>query len=179
MQARLKQVQSFQTVRLNGSASSNPSGFTPLTYNWTQTSGPTVSLSDQTSATPTFVAPQVTTNTDITFQLIVTNSKNVQSSPSFVTITVEPQVNGNGGSSIGGHGGSGDSAISHSGNANGGLGGNGCPDFNGGQNTGNNGGAGGNGGSCRHNGFTSSSAGSGGHGGSAGFGSMPMFSMIR
>ena len=63
-----------------------PSGFTPLTYLWTQISGPAVSLSDPTSATPTFVAAQVTTNTDITFQLIVTNSKNVQSSPSYLFV---------------------------------------------------------------------------------------------
>ncbi len=100
-----QQVQSSQTVTLNGSASSDPSGFTPLTYNWTQTSGPSVSLSDPTSATPSFVAPQVTTNTDITFQLVVTNTKNIQSSPSFVTITVEPLSNN------GGNGGAGGNAI--------------------------------------------------------------------
>ena len=149
-------VQSFQTIHLNGSASSDPSSFTPLTYLWTQTSGPTVSLSNPNSATPSFVAPQVTTNTDITFQLVVTNSKNVQNSSSFVTITVEPSINGNGGS-----------------------GGNGGPDFNDGHNTGNYGGNGGNGGSGRHSGSTSSSAGSGGRGGSAGFGSIPMFSTIQ
>ncbi len=167
---------SSQTVQLDGSASSDPSGFTPLTYLWTQTSGPAVSLSNPTSATPSFVTPQVTTNTDITFQLVVTTTKGVQSSPSFVTITVEPSpINGNGGLSIGGQGGTGGNAIAYSGNSNGGNGG---PDFNGGYNTGNYGGAGGNGGSGRHSGSTSSSAGSGGRGGSAGFGSMPMFSNI-
>ena len=85
-----QQIQSSQTVHLDGSASSNPSGFTPLTYKWTQTSGPTVSLSSPTSANPSFVAPNVNDDTMLTFQLVVTNSKNVQSNPSDVTITVTP-----------------------------------------------------------------------------------------
>ncbi len=83
-------VQSFQTVQLNGGARSDPSGFTPLTYQWTQTSSPTVSLSISTSTNPSFVVPLTASNVDLTFQLIVTNSKNVQSNPSNVTITVTP-----------------------------------------------------------------------------------------
>ena len=86
----IKQSRSFQTVQLNGGARSDPSGFTPLTYQWTQTSSPTVSLSISTSTNPSFVVPLTASNVNLTFQLIVTNSKNVQSNPSNVTITVTP-----------------------------------------------------------------------------------------
>ena len=160
------------------------SSFTPLTYHWTQISGPTVSLSDSTSATPSFTAPLVNSNTDITFQIVVTNSKDVQSNPSFVTITVEPQTNnGNGVSSTGGHGGSGGNAITHSGNANGGAGGNGGSEI-GKQNAGdsnNREGTGGNRGFGRHSDSASSTAGSRRHRGSAGSNSsnIPMFSMMQ
>ena len=85
-------VQSFQTARLNGGASSDPSGFTPLAYQWTQTSGPTVSLFNSTSANPSFIAPLTVGNVDLNFQLVVTNSKNIQSNPSNVTITLQPPV---------------------------------------------------------------------------------------
>ncbi len=70
------------------SASFDPSGFTPLTYNWTQTSGPQVSLSNPNSANPSFVAPDVNDRTTLTFQLVVTNSNGIPSSPSSVIITV-------------------------------------------------------------------------------------------
>ncbi len=83
-----QEVRPSQTVRLNGSASFDPSGFTPLTYNWTQTSGPIVSLSNANSATPSFVAPNVNEDTSLSFQLIVTNSNGISSNPSSVIIEV-------------------------------------------------------------------------------------------
>ncbi|HEY6535572.1 MAG TPA: hypothetical protein VIY08_07210, partial [Candidatus Nitrosocosmicus sp.] len=83
-----QRVQSFQTVTLDGSKSHDKNGFTPLTYQWTQTSGPAVSLNNNMSPNPTFNAPSTTTNIKLTFQLIVTNSEGVQSQPSSVTITV-------------------------------------------------------------------------------------------
>ena len=45
-------------VTLDGSGSSDPDG-DPLSYAWTQVSGPTVALSDATAAQPTFTAPFV------------------------------------------------------------------------------------------------------------------------
>ena len=60
------------TVQLNGSASSDPDG-DPITYSWTQTGGTnTVTLSNPTSATPSFTAPAVADT--LTFMLTVTDT---------------------------------------------------------------------------------------------------------
>jgi hypothetical protein len=58
------------TVQLDGTASTDPDSDL-LTFTWSQTSGPTVTLSDVHSATPTFVGPQVAVSTTLTFQLLV------------------------------------------------------------------------------------------------------------
>jgi hypothetical protein len=58
------------TVELDGTASTDPDS-DPLTFTWSQLSGPTVTLSNVHSATPTFVGPQVATSTTLTFQLLV------------------------------------------------------------------------------------------------------------
>jgi Calx-beta domain/K319L-like, PKD domain len=49
-------VASGALVQLDGTASSDPEG-QALTHSWSQLSGPAVTLSDPTSATPTFTAP--------------------------------------------------------------------------------------------------------------------------
>src|SRR5207253_6949976 len=56
-------------VGLNGLQSTDPDG-DQLHYLWTQMDGPLVTLSDPTSATPTFTAPQVTGTTSLVFQLV-------------------------------------------------------------------------------------------------------------
>ena len=78
-------VSAGATVHLNGSASSDPD-VDPLSYQWTQTAGPTVSLSGATSVAPTFVAPA--SATALTFELVV-NDGQVDSAPSSITIIVE------------------------------------------------------------------------------------------
>jgi large repetitive protein len=60
------------TVTLDGTGSTDPDG-DPLTYSWLQTGGPTVTLSDPNSATPTFSTPWVSASTPLTFQLTVTD----------------------------------------------------------------------------------------------------------
>ena len=77
-------VEVNSTVQLDGSGSSAPNG-NPLTYQWTQTSGPSVTLSSNTAVKPTFTAPASATS--LTFQLVVNNGQ-VNSSPATVTITV-------------------------------------------------------------------------------------------
>jgi hypothetical protein len=57
-------------VQLDGTASSDPDS-DPLTFTWSQLSGPGVTLSDVHSATPSFIGPQVTSPTTLTFQLLV------------------------------------------------------------------------------------------------------------
>ncbi len=77
-------------VGLNGSGSSDPNGDL-LSYQWTQTGGPSVTLSSATSARPTFTAPDAAAT--LTFQLVV-NDGQVNSAPSSVTITVSERRGG-------------------------------------------------------------------------------------
>ncbi len=71
-------------MTLDGSGSSDPNGDS-LTYQWTQTAGPAVTLSSATAAKPTFTAPA--TAATLTFQLVV-NDGTLSSAPSSVSITV-------------------------------------------------------------------------------------------
>lgn len=73
-------------VTLDGRGSSNPGPGTALSYAWTQTAGPAVTLSDATSAQPTFNALEVTADTVLTFQLTV--SDEFASNTDTVDITV-------------------------------------------------------------------------------------------
>jgi RHS repeat-associated protein len=74
------------SVTLDGSHSSAFSG-APLTYQWSQLSGPTVALDLTDPVHPRFIAPSFSTNTALMFRLIVSDGR-VTSSPASVTVTV-------------------------------------------------------------------------------------------
>jgi hypothetical protein len=77
-----------ESVTLDGRASSDPEN-APLTYSWTQTSGPAVTLSGTTTARPTFTAPRATGV--LTFALVVNDGTNASATDS-VAITVQNRV---------------------------------------------------------------------------------------
>jgi len=80
-------VRTNATVTLDGSGSSDPDGDYPLSYFWTQTGGPPVTLSDPRVVTPTFTAPG--NPTVLTFTLTVTDSLGLPDpTPDEVVITV-------------------------------------------------------------------------------------------
>ena len=76
------------TVTLNGSGSNDPDG-DALTYQWTAPSG--IVLSSHTDESPTFMAPEVSTDTQFSFSLVVNDGK-VDSPADQVLVTVK-QVN--------------------------------------------------------------------------------------
>ncbi|WP_344149637.1 PKD domain-containing protein [Kribbella yunnanensis] len=73
------------TVTLNGSGTDADND--PLTYTWTQTGGPAVTLSSTTTAKPTFTAPS--TASTLTFSLVVRDGK-ANSAASTTTVTTTP-----------------------------------------------------------------------------------------
>jgi signal transduction histidine kinase len=75
-------------VGLDGTGSTDADS-DPLSYSWTQTSGPSVTLSGATTAQPTFTAPAVPTNEPVTlaFRLIVSDGLTFSAGDA-VTITV-------------------------------------------------------------------------------------------
>jgi K319-like protein len=80
------------TVILNGAGSAATTlGATITGYSWTQTAGPAVSLTGANTVTPTFLAPTVTAQTELTFSLTVTDSNGQISSPSFTQVNVNPR----------------------------------------------------------------------------------------
>jgi PKD repeat protein len=79
------------SVQLAGSASDVDDS--SLTYSWTQTGGPDVSLSDASAAQPTFTAPDVDSPTDLTFELTVSDGENQVTDA--VTVTVESSAPAN------------------------------------------------------------------------------------
>ena len=81
------------TVTLDGRRSNDPEDGNSLSYLWAQTSGPRVTLIGPSTATPTFTAPNVAGDTDITFTLTVTDSGSFTDTDN-VTITVQDTLGG-------------------------------------------------------------------------------------
>ena len=79
-------VSEGDTVTLNGSQSSDPDDAV-VRYEWTQLSGPSVTLSDDNAVTPTFVAGPVSGNATVVFQLTVYDSGD-DSDTDTVTISI-------------------------------------------------------------------------------------------
>ena len=85
-------VASGALVQLNGTSSTDPNTPPlPLTWAWSQVAGTPVSLAGAATATPTFIAPAVTSTTTLGFKLTLTNSAGL-SSTSQVSVTVSPAL---------------------------------------------------------------------------------------
>lgn len=73
-------------ITLNGSGS-DPDG-TIASYQWSQTQGVTVTLSDPNAQSPTFTAPGSMDGTTLTFSLVVVDNDDAASPADLVDITV-------------------------------------------------------------------------------------------
>ena len=74
------------TVTLDASGSSDADG-DDLSYSWTQTGGADVSLAGASTAAPTFTAPDVSSETTLTFQVEVDDGDAVDADSMSVTVT--------------------------------------------------------------------------------------------
>ena len=87
-------VISGATVTLNGTASRDSDG-SIVSYAWTQTEGPAVTLSSATAAMPSFTAPTVATGTLLRFSLVVTDNRGATSAASTANVAVNAVLAGN------------------------------------------------------------------------------------
>ncbi len=82
-------VTSGDEVHLDGSTSTDPDG-SAVSYAWSQLSGPTVALDGASTATPSFLAPDVGSPRTVALQLVVTDEDDRSSAPDLIAITVRP-----------------------------------------------------------------------------------------
>ncbi len=75
------------TVTLDSSGST--ANVAPVTYTWEQLTGTSVTISDTAAATPTFTAPQVEVETELTFRLTVQNTETLEQDTDEVAVTVQ------------------------------------------------------------------------------------------
>jgi PKD domain len=83
-------VNQLSLVSLDGTSSYDPNGATIEAYSWVQTAGVPVLLNGAGTATPTFTAPIVSSDTILAFSLKVMNNNGIISNnPAIVYITVK------------------------------------------------------------------------------------------
>lgn len=78
-------IQGLSSVTLNGNTSSDPEGDS-LSYQWQQTSGPSITLDDFSSSNPSFEAPNI--DASISFSLVV-NDGEFNSSPDNIVVNIQ------------------------------------------------------------------------------------------
>ena len=84
-----KGIKPEESVTLDGSGSSDEDD-DPLTYLWSQSSGPSVTLDNPSTATPTFAAPSVDEETILKFKLIVNDGRK-DSEPDETQVTINSE----------------------------------------------------------------------------------------
>ncbi|NIM25207.1 MAG: hypothetical protein GTN97_00345, partial [Nitrosopumilaceae archaeon] len=84
-----QEVMEFANVILNGTSSTDPDG-TIVSYNWSQLSGPNVTISNSNSAIASFDAPDVDTQTILEFLLAIVDNSSATDSDK-VRVTVNDQ----------------------------------------------------------------------------------------
>jgi hypothetical protein len=91
-------------VTLDGSTSTDPDGHA-LSYQWSQVSGPSVTLSTATSANSGFTAPQVSSDSTVVIQLTISQGSRSTSTQTSITVknivtTTPKSASGGGGGGV-------------------------------------------------------------------------------